>query len=118
MASFGLNTAADFLQKLREERADFVHSNCLSPRHAVNAVMTGYHLCEWVFAELAGRPGFAHKSHKPFRASLKAIAGSLIEDAGLVADGTKHFKPKKIKTGERKGAFQRSEGDIRGGQIN
>jgi hypothetical protein len=107
MASFGLSSAADFLQKLREERADFVHSNCLDPRHAVNAVMTGYHLCEWIFGENAGRPSFEYKGHKSFRKSLNAIAGSLIEDAGLVTDGTKHFRPNKIKTGKREGAFQR-----------
>jgi hypothetical protein len=105
MASFGLNTSADFLQKLREERADFVHSKCLSSRHAVNAVMTAYHLCEWVLAELANRPEFEHKTLESFRETLEG--GSLIKDAVLVANGTKHFKPEKIKTGQRKGAFQR-----------
>jgi hypothetical protein len=102
-------SAADFLLKLKHERADFIHSKCMDARHAINAVMTGYHLHEWVFRELSARqPSFSHKSHKAFRASLAPTAGSLLEDPGRIADGTKHFLPKKIKTGEHDGAFDRS----------
>jgi hypothetical protein len=104
-SSFGLNTASDFLQKLREERADFVHSKCLDPRHAVNAVMNGYHMYEWVFPEISGRP---HKKPKDFRDALIAMPGSPIEDARRVTNGTKHFQQAKIKTGSAEGAFQRS----------
>jgi hypothetical protein len=107
MSSFGLTTAADLLQKLRDERRDFVASKCLDPRHAINAVMTGYHLCEWVFGENAGRPEFEFKKPDAFREALKALPGSPIEDAGKVTNGTKHFDPERIETGEHKGAFQR-----------
>lgn len=103
MASFGLSTAADFLEKLREERRDFVLSKCLDPRHAVNAVMTAYHLCERVFPEMQGRSEFAWEGYKQFRASL----GQPIEDAGRITNGTKHFQSKPIKTGKHKGTFQR-----------
>jgi len=51
MASFGITTARDFLNKLVEEQRDFEASHCLSARHAINAVMTAYHLHEWVWGE-------------------------------------------------------------------
>jgi hypothetical protein len=108
MASFGLTTAADFLRKLRHERADFVQSECLDPRHALNAVMTGYHLYEWVYPEIAGRTDCPHKDAEAFREAVKAIAGSPIADAGRIANGTKHFKLERIKTGKHKGSFQRN----------
>jgi len=108
MASFGLTTAADFLRKLRHERADFVQSECLNPRHALNAVMTGYHLYEWVYPEIAGRTDCPHKDAEAFREAVKAIAGSPIADAGRIANGTKHFKLERIKTGKHKGSFQRN----------
>jgi len=105
MASFGLRSAADFLQKLRDERRDFVISNCLDPRHAINAVMTGYHLVEWVYGENAGRPGFEHKDVDAFRETLKALPDSPLNDAGKVTNGTKHFAPERINTGKHEGAF-------------
>jgi len=108
MSSFGLNSAADFLQKLRHERADFIQSNCVDARHALNAVMTAYHLCEWVFPELADRPGFPHRNLDAFREVLKDMIGSPIGDAGRVTNGTKHFKQGRIRTGTHEGAFQRS----------
>jgi hypothetical protein len=107
MSSFGLETPADFLQKLREERADFVRSNCLDPRHGLNAVMTAYHLCEWVFHNLAGRPGFPHRNLEAFREAIKEMVESPIGDAGRVTNGTKHFKQGRIRTGKHEGAFQR-----------
>jgi hypothetical protein len=108
MSSFGLNSAADFLQKLRQERADFIQSSCLDPRHALNAVMTAYHLCEWVFPELSGRRDFPHRDLGAFRQALKEIADSPIADAGRITNGTKHFKQDRIRTGEQKGLFQRN----------
>ncbi len=60
MSSF-INDGCRFLQKLRDERRDFVVSNCLDPRHAINAVMTGYHLCEWSLLECR-RPGSSTKA--------------------------------------------------------
>ena len=109
MSSFGLNTAADLLQKLRHERADFIQSNCIDQRHALNAVMTAYHLCEWVFPELSGRPNFPHSNLSYFREALKDMAAdSPIADAGRITNGTKHFKQDRIRTGEHIGVFQRN----------
>jgi len=108
MSSFGLNTAADLLQKLRHERAEFIQSNCIDQRHALNAVMTAYHLCEWVFPELSGRPNFPHSNLSDFREALKDMADSPIADAGRITNGTKHFKQDRIRTGEHKGVFQRN----------
>jgi hypothetical protein len=108
MSSFGLNTAADFLQKLRYERADFIQSDCLDSRHALNAVMTAYHICEWVFPELADRLDFPHSKLGDFREALKDIVESPIGDAGRLTNGTKHFKQGRIRTGKHEGAFQRS----------
>ena len=98
MSSFGLNTAADLLQKLRHERAEFIQSNCIDQRHALNAVMTAYHLCEWVFPELSGRPNFPHSNLSDFREALKDMADSPIADAGRITNGTKHFKQDRITT--------------------
>ena len=103
-----MNTAADLLQKLRHERADFIQSNCIDQRHALNAVMTAYHLCEWVFPELSGRPNFPHSNLSYFREALKDMADSPIADAGRITNGTKHFKQDRIRTGEHKGVFQRN----------
>lgn len=108
MASFGLNTAGDFLGKLRAERDDFVLSKCLDSRHAISAVMTGYHLCEWVYPEIASRPDCQYESMSAFREAMKALDDSPLEDAGRIANGTKHFKQGRIKTGADDGAFQRS----------
>lgn len=52
MASFGITTARDFFNKLVEEQRDFEASHSLSARHAINAVMTAYHLHEWVWGEV------------------------------------------------------------------
>jgi hypothetical protein len=52
MATFGINTSKALLEKLTEELRDFEGADCLSARHAINAVMTAYHLHEWVWGEL------------------------------------------------------------------
>ena len=86
MASFGIRTPTDLLNKLIEDQRDFEESHCLSARHAINATMTAYHLHEkWLETQC---PAFA--------------------DVEKVADGTKHFDASAIPTGEHKGAFQRS----------
>jgi hypothetical protein len=59
MASFGIRTPTDLLNKLIEEQRDFEKSHCLSARHATNAAMTAYHLHEWVWgAFVKGRPDY------------------------------------------------------------
>ena len=55
MASFDIRTPRDFLKKLRDEQNDFIKSHCLDARHALNAVMTAYHLHEWVWGDFAKR---------------------------------------------------------------
>jgi len=57
---------------------------------------------------MAGRTGCQHESMAAFREAVKAMPGSPITDAGLVANGTKHFKQERIKTGKHDGAFQRN----------
>jgi hypothetical protein len=42
--------------------------------------MTAYHLCEWVFPELSGRPDFPHRDLGAFRQALKDMADSPIAD--------------------------------------
>ena len=62
MASFDIRSPSDFLQKLRDEQADFIKSHCLDARHALNAVMTAYHLHEWVWGGFAKRDYTLHRS--------------------------------------------------------
>jgi hypothetical protein len=49
--SFNITNAKEFLGKLHEEQKDFIASRCLSGRHALNAIITAYHLHEWVWGE-------------------------------------------------------------------
>jgi hypothetical protein len=46
MSSFGITTAREFLEKLHQEHHDFAGSRFLSARHALNAIITAYHLHE------------------------------------------------------------------------
>jgi hypothetical protein len=52
MTSFGITTAKQFFSKLIEEQKDFRASHCLSEQHAINAIITAYHLCDWVQQEI------------------------------------------------------------------
>jgi hypothetical protein len=112
MATFGATTAKEFLDKLHEEQADFIASHCLSTRHALNAIITAYHLHEWVWGECrANRPELIKKwGLAPKRGADEFLAYLIgqcpgIEDARRVANGTKHFGLKKIETGTHDGAF-------------
>ena len=40
MATFGITTPGALLDKLIEEQHDFETADCLSARHAINAIMT------------------------------------------------------------------------------
>lgn len=115
MASFAIVSPRQLLKKLHEEWKDFIASDCLSSRHALNAILTAYHLHEWVWAEcrvqrsyLIARWGFAEASRDstPFREYIteRCLA---FDDARKIANGWKHFHTK-VKTGQHAGAFQRS----------
>src|SRR5882724_9941356 len=101
MASFDIRTPRDFLKKLRDEQNDFVKSHCLSARHALNAVMTAYHLHEWVWgAFLKQRHDVQASLQLPrengpvtirdFLAWLKKQCPAMT-DAELITNGTKHY---------------------------
>jgi hypothetical protein len=116
MASFGIRTPTDLLNKLVEEQQDFEKSHCLSARHAINAAMTAYHLHEWVWgAFVKVRPDLhrmwrlspgKRSNCKHFKKWLETQCPAFA-DAEKVTDGTKHFDASAIPTGEHKGAFQR-----------
>jgi hypothetical protein len=112
-ASFGITNAKQFLDKLHEEQKDFVASRCLSVRHALNAIITAYHLHEWVWGEWLQkrhdlRKQWGVNSADDFREYLSSdrLLCPAFEDARKVTNGTKHFK-NKIETGHHRGAFQR-----------
>jgi hypothetical protein len=117
MASFNITTPAALLQKLLQEQQDFTRENCLSARHALNAVMTAYHLHEWVWgAFLKQRPDVQVSLRLPrdkgrvtkdsFLAWLKKRCPAIAE-AQLITNGTKHYRSR-IQTGAHQGVFQRS----------
>src|SRR4051794_817666 len=115
MASFGITTARGFLNKLIEDQLDFEASHCQAARHAINAVMTAYHLREWVWGDFAkhrpdlhtswGLQGFpAKKEVDKFLSFLEQQCRALT-DAQEVTNGTKHFGLSKIATGKSPGPF-------------
>jgi hypothetical protein len=114
MTSFNITSAKSFLCKLHEEKNDFAASHCLSARHALNAIITAYHLHEWVWGEcLKEHPDLIyawglrkHKSAEDFEKLVDRFCPALA-DARLVVNGTKHFGLEKISTGTHQGAFQR-----------
>jgi hypothetical protein len=116
MATFGITSPTALFHKLREEQADFERVDCLSSRHAINAIMTAYHLHEWVWGDFvkkrldlhaawqlvpAGKAKYAH-----FKSWLQKKCPAMI-DAEAVTNGTKHFG-EHVPTGEHKGVFDRN----------
>jgi hypothetical protein len=116
VSSFSIRTARDFLAKLVDERNDFKNSIELSARHAINASMTAYHLHEWVWKEFVkrrrdlhqqwGLRNFQGKPNQRFFQYLVTQCPAL-DTAEKITNGTKHFDPSKIVTGEHEGAFSR-----------
>jgi hypothetical protein len=117
MASFGIVTPRELLEKLLDEQCDFEKEDCLSPRHAINAAMTAYHLHEWVWGAFAKQRFDLHRTwqlsqskraHRDdFRQWLEKECPA-IADARRVTDGTKHFNISAIPTGKHQGGFQRN----------
>jgi hypothetical protein len=110
MASFEITSARQFLAKLHEEQSDFAASHFQSSRHALNAVITAYHLHEWVWGALRARPDhqqiWPYKSHKQFLNKFLVPRCPQLASALSVADGTKHFQLGKIPAGKHRGVFQ------------
>jgi hypothetical protein len=114
MASFEIRTASRFLQKFRQDREDFIKSDFLSERHALNAIITAYHLIDWVWGDFAKdrhdlysqwHISSARDRKKQFEDYLFAVCPALA-DARELTNGTKHFADT-IETGKHEGAFQR-----------
>lgn len=114
MPVFEIRTAEAFLAKLREEESDFADSAHLSERHALNAILTAYHLHEWVWAELVkGRRDLHAKwgLRRPVRKDsfLRFVISRCpeLKDAESITNGTKHFgaTADATPTGLHKGAF-------------
>jgi hypothetical protein len=117
--AFNITTPAALFEKLLQEQQDFTRENCLSARHALNAVMTAYLLHEWVCgAFLDQQPDIqaslqlsldekGRVSKYSFRAWLEKQCPAFAE-ARHITNGTKHYRCRKIQTGEHQGAFQRS----------
>jgi hypothetical protein len=119
--SFDITTPATLLQKLLQEQDDFTKEHCLSARHALNAVMTAYHLHEWVWwafldQRLDVQVNLQLPADKKGRTSICSFRDWLsmdgqcpaFADARLITNGTKHYRRKTIQTGKHQGAFQRS----------
>jgi hypothetical protein len=117
MATFGITTPRALLEKLTEELRDFEAADCLSARYAINAVMTAYHLHEWVWGELVKKRLDLHSTWRlspgrranrgDFKDWIKGQCPAIIE-AEKVTNGAKHFNMPRIPTGRHQGAFQRN----------
>jgi hypothetical protein len=117
MTSFNITTPGALFQKLLDEQKDFEREHCLSARHALNAVMTAYHLHEWVWGAFIKKRRDVQAALQLPREKGPATIGSFLAwlkkqcpamvDAQLITNGTKHYGSD-IQTGTHKGAFQRS----------
>lgn len=114
---FDLTTAEQMLGKLRLEVEAYKADE--TARHAMNALLTGYHLLEWVWHErlandavLKERVGIQSKDELRAKVEKEHPQFPLVN---TIANGSKHFKrklgdPTKGKpadpiTGKRTGAF-------------
>ena len=121
MTSFNITTPTALLRKLLQEQDDFTKENCLNERHALNAVMTAYHLHEWVWwAFLKEGPDVRSALQLPpdknGRISIRSFRDWLgmekqcpaFADARHITNGTKHYQRKSIQMGKHEGPFDRS----------
>src|SRR5690242_10874794 len=97
MAVFGMTAALQFYQKLVEVFDDFFESPS-SARHAMNFVITAYHLHEWVWKgffknDAVKRQGLGiPKDIDAFKAWLDTQSIWYAQMQTL-ANGSKHFQP-------------------------
>jgi len=108
-ASFEITSARQFLEKLHEDQKDFAASHCLSGRHVLNAIITAYHLHEWIWGEWLEKCNNLRKEWgvdcaESFHEHLASKRCAALEDARRLTNGTKHFK-NRIETGHHQGAF-------------
>jgi len=94
-----LRTARDFLQKFKDDRADF-QRHPQSTHHAIHVAMTGFHLHDWVWGELRRkRPNLVRDwGLEPNLAKAETFGSylgsnhSIFCEAGAVASGAKNFE--------------------------
>jgi hypothetical protein len=105
---FEIRTAEQYLIKFIEDYKDF-KINPESSRHAINAVMTGYHLHEWVWGNkvqnnlsLMRKFGLEVKEIDDFKSWIKEECPEF-EIARKITNGSKHFDL--LESGKHKGAF-------------
>jgi hypothetical protein len=113
---FGITGPTALFHNLREEQIDFEKEDCLSSRHAINAIMTAYHLHEWVWKAYLKQRSDLHAAFqlKPgekalclqFKSWLETACPAMVE-ARKVTNGAKHLRVR-VPTGEHKGAFDRN----------
>lgn len=107
-AIFEIETAEQFFQKLIADYEDF-KSNPDSTRHALNTIMTGYHLHEWVWGDkLKKNPALSKqlklKDHD-IGGFIKWITTKYPEFEMIqhITNGSKHFA--RLDSGKHQGAF-------------
>jgi hypothetical protein len=94
---FGINNARDFYQKLVQEFDDFCEAPS-SARHAMNFVITAYHLHEWVWKSFLKNDA-AKRQALGIRKDIDAFKAWLDERSiwyaqmQPLANGSKHFQP-------------------------
>lgn len=94
---FGITNALQFYQKLVQEFDDFCE-NPGSARHAMNFVITAYHLHEWVWKDYLKNDGARRQKigiAKDINAFKEWLNGRSIWYAQMqpLANGSKHFQP-------------------------
>jgi hypothetical protein len=92
---FGIETSADFFDKMIEDFDDFFQ-NPDSPRHAINCALAAYHLHEWVWldwleTDVATQKALDITSIDDFRTWIRKEVPWFAEVRGI-ANGSKHFK--------------------------
>lgn len=95
---FGITTPIQFYQKLTQEFDDFCE-NPGSARHAMNFVITAYHLTEWVWKDFLKEDESTRNKlgiAKDINAFHRWIAEKSIWTAQMqdLANGSKHFQMK------------------------
>ena len=109
-AIFEIKTAEHFLKIFMENCEDF-KNDPESTRHAINAIITGYHLHEWVWGDKI-KTNFLLM--KKLRLKNKKIGGFIdwiigecpeFEMARTIPNGSKHFDLSE--SGKQEGAFSR-----------
>ncbi len=87
--SYEIKTSVDLLRKLLDEREDFLKQP-LSSRVAMNAVITAWHLHEWIYLEYAEHALIKSLgSFEAFRHYL--YSRESFENVRDLANGSKHF---------------------------